>query len=149
MARPLTRRSRWGAGLALLASAGAASAQIGETNNSTNSPLVGAKYNDMNTPEAAALLRERDDAAARADRKSNRRRAVAAKATDVVVGADVRDSAGELVGKIVSLGDGGAVVEGGGTKASVPLDAFGKDRDGLVLGITKAQFATAVASAQR
>ena len=64
MARPLRRRSLWGAGLALLASAGAASAQIGETNNSTNSPLVGAKDNDMNTPEAAALLRERLSSAA-------------------------------------------------------------------------------------
>lgn len=72
---------------------------------------------------------------------------VPAKAADIIVGAAVEDSRGKPVGTINSVTAEGAVVATAAGKVMVPIDAFGKNRKGLLLGITKAQFDAAVAGA--
>lgn len=74
-------------------------------------------------------------------------RAVAAAAADVRVQALVRDSRGVAVGTIEAVDPDGAVVAAQSGRVKVPLDAFGKDPDGLVLGITKKAFERLVVSA--
>lgn len=74
-------------------------------------------------------------------------RAVAAAAGDVRVQASVRDSRGVAVGTIEAVDPDGAVVAAQSGRVKVPLDAFGKDPDGLVLGITKKAFERLVVAA--
>jgi hypothetical protein len=78
---------------------------------------------------------------------AKRGRSVAAKASDIVAGREVRDSKGVPVGSIESVALDGAVVATGTGRVMVPLEAFGKNRQGLVLSVTKAEFDTMVASA--
>jgi len=51
-------------------------------------------------------------------------------------GAQLRDVNGEPVGKITAVASDGATVDTGQTKVKLPLDAFGVDASGLVIGIT-------------
>lgn len=74
-------------------------------------------------------------------------RGSAAAAADLVVGASVRDARGTVVGTIETAEADGAIVATGAGKVKVPLEAFGKNRKGLLLGITKADFDAAVAAA--
>jgi hypothetical protein len=66
--------------------------------------------------------------------------AVAASAADIKAGSGLRDSQGVKLGTIDSVDADGAVVNTGATKIKVPLTAFGKDDQGLMLGITAARF---------
>ena len=72
---------------------------------------------------------------------------VAATAADIRVGAALRDIRGVPIGTIASVNANQAVVETGGTKIGVPLIAFGKDDQGLMLGMTADKFNQLVAQA--
>ena len=80
-------------------------------------------------------------------KRSDAPRGSAAAAADLVAGATVRDSRGSVVGTIEMAEADGAVVATGAGKVKVPLEAFGKNRKGLLLGITKSDFDAAVAAA--
>ena len=71
--------------------------------------------------------------------------AVAAKPEEVTAGSQVTDSRGVSIGTIETVEADGAVVVTGSSKVKVPLEAFGKNSDGLLLGITKAEFDALVA----
>ena len=82
------------------------------------------------------------------DRKANRgKRAVAAAAADLVAGSAVRDKAGTPIGTIESVDVTGVVVVSAAGKVKVPAEAFGKDKNGLLIQIGKAEFDAAVAQA--
>jgi len=83
--------------------------------------------------------------AAEAARKGGRPRP--AKADEIVAGAAVADSAGSPVGTIETVAAEGAVVATAAGKVKVPLEAFGKNRNGLLLGISKDEFDKVVAGA--
>jgi hypothetical protein len=75
-------------------------------------------------------------------------KAVAAKAEDLKAGSALRDKNGVPVGAVSSVDAQGVIVDTGATKIRVPTEAFGKDDVGLLLGISKAQFAELVAGAK-
>jgi hypothetical protein len=79
--------------------------------------------------------------------KKKRERAVPATAADIVAGAEVRDAKGVPVGKVQSIDAEGVIVATSASPIRVPLEAFGKNSKGLLLGITKAEFDTLVANA--
>ncbi len=81
------------------------------------------------------------------DGSAAKARAVAATAAEIIPGSDVSDSRGKPVGKVESVSADGAVVVAAGGKVMVPLGAFGKNKKGLLLSITKSEFDAAVASA--
>ena len=66
---------------------------------------------------------------------------------EVVAGSPVHDKKGVPVGTIESLQPGGAVVATAVGKVMVPVEAFGKKGDGLLLDTTKAEFDAIVANA--
>lgn len=68
-------------------------------------------------------------------------------ASDIVVGASVRDVNGQPIGKVASIDADGVVVDTGQAKVKVPLIGFGKDNNGLLIGITAQKFAGLVAQA--
>jgi hypothetical protein len=72
----------------------------------------------------------------------------AAAVADLVPGAAVSDARGAKIGTIESVATDGAVVAAEAGKVKVPLDAFGKNRGGLLLGLGKAEFDALVAKAQ-
>lgn len=63
---------------------------------------------------------------------------------DLKAGATVFDSAGATVGTIQSVTATGAVVASGKLRAEIPAASFAKNSQGLVIGITKAEFEAAV-----
>ncbi len=73
---------------------------------------------------------------------------VAATPADIKAGSALRDSKGIQIGTIVAVDASQAVVDTGKTKIGVPLVAFGKDDQGLLLGMTADKFAELVAKAQ-
>lgn len=97
---------------------------------------------DANAARDAAIASARDR-----DNAPHSARAVPAKPQDVTVGAEVRDSKGVVIGTIESVSMASAVVAATGGKVEVPLEAFGKNNKGLLVGMTKAQFDAAVAAA--
>lgn len=66
-----------------------------------------------------------------------------ATAADIQAGASVRDQSGGMVGTIESVSAEGAVVSTGTVRAQVPIASFGKNGQGLVLAMTKAQLEAA------
>lgn len=95
----------------------------------------------MRRDEALEKARGRDEG------KKRSARSVPATPQDVVAGADVRDSKGAHVGVIESVSLSGAVLKADGGAVEVPLDAFGKDAKGLLIGMSKADFDRLVAQA--
>ena len=82
------------------------------------------------------------------DSKPGRRiKAVPASAADLVVGSQVRDKSGAEIGMIEGVEADGVVVASAAGKVKVPTEAFGKDKKGLLLQISKAEFDAAVHSA--
>lgn len=73
---------------------------------------------------------------------------VPAAAADIKAGASLRDIKGTPIGTIVSVDSNQAVVDTGKTKIGVPLIAFGKDDQGLLLGMTSDKFNELIAKAQ-
>ena len=63
-------------------------------------------------------------------------------------GSPLRDKDGIPIGAVSAVDAEGVIVDTGTTKIRVPATAFGKDDSGLLLGISKAQFAELVAGAK-
>lgn len=103
-------------------------------NNAAYNQLIGA----ADTKSANAQVKT----------KTHHPAAVAATPADIKAGAALRDSKGVQIGTIVSVDASQAVVDTGKTKIGVPLIAFGKDDQGLLLGMTADKFAELVAKAQ-
>jgi hypothetical protein len=93
-----------------------------------------------------ALNRVRNTRADRA-RDTRKLNAVAAKPSDVTVGSKVADIKGVQVGTIESVDADGAVVVTETGKVKLGLDTLGKNQDGLLVSVTKAQFDAAVQAA--
>jgi hypothetical protein len=70
-----------------------------------------------------------------------------ATAAELVVGAPVNDNSGEAMAKIDQVDADGVVVSMGGAKVKIPANAFGHNKAGLLLDVTKAQFGEIVAKA--
>jgi hypothetical protein len=70
-----------------------------------------------------------------------------AKAQEIVAGATVNDNAGTFIAKIDAVEADGVVLSNGVAKVRVPADAFGHNRAGLLLDMTKVQFDKVIAQA--
>jgi hypothetical protein len=131
---------------ALTLGAGTAAAQVGAGPApgavDASKAVSGSRETREDFNRAAANLNKPK---AKASTKEDR--AVAATAADLVAGSPLRDSKGEPIGTVESVDAEGAVVASGTTRIRVPLNSFGKNKDGLMLGITKADFDAAVAKA--
>lgn len=79
------------------------------------------------------------------NQRVRRKAPVAALASDLTAGAAVRDKDGLQIATVERLEADGAVVKAGDRLAKLPLDAFGKDDAGLLIGITAAEFQAAIA----
>jgi hypothetical protein len=116
------------------------SAKISDTNRTSNSD-----YNH--------LIGSGDPKASQSDEparpKAKQQRAVPATAADIKSGSQLRDSQGVKIGSVESVDADGVVVNTGQTKIKVPLVAFGKDDQGLLLGITASRFNELIAQAHQ
>jgi|GEM_PF-2458640 len=140
------------AGVAFL-SAGAAQAQDASTGYAPAGPGLTAENpqvrNGGDTMDRDASNAREAAVAAQRKKESTPRtaRAVPAAPDDVTVGSEVRDSKGVMIGTIDSVSMSAAVVASPGGKVEVPLEGFGKNNKGLLVGMTKAEFDAAVAAA--
>ena len=138
-------------GVAALALAGAASAQQG--GGPPPVPQGGARSQDV-----AAANRQVDSDyntlagrgvevidKSRADSRQKSALVAPATAVDLTAGASVRDVSGTPVATIERLEADGAVVRAEDRLGKLPLQAFGKDEQGLLLGFTADQFKAAIA----
>lgn len=96
--------------------------------NSTN---AGAQYlqrkQSDNLPQEAALIARLGTARP-------------AKADELAAGAIVNDRTGVMIAKIAEVRMDGIIVSTGATKVKIPADAFGHNKAGLLLDMTKIQF---------
>ena len=137
--------------------AGTAWAQAGPPQGSAtggNVPRPGLEKNDPvrmsdNEREARVVLeRVSRETRERGESRSTRRtRAVAAEAKDLVVGAEVRDLEGVLIGTIEAVDAAGVQIVSGTSHAKLPAEGFGKNRRGLLVNMTRADFDRQVAAA--
>ena len=97
--------------------------------------------------EADRLAMDAKAAEARAAAQARGGRAVPARLADIVAQAIISDSGGQPVGTIETVEADGAIVTTAAGKVKVPLDAFGKNRKGLLIGMTKEDFDALVAKA--
>lgn len=74
-------------------------------------------------------------------------RARPAKADELTLGARVNDKTGVAIATILSIDPDGVVVSDGKSKVKVPADAFGHNKAGLLLDLSKAEFEQIVAKA--
>ena len=115
-------------------------------------PVLGTEKNDsMRMSAVDRAARVAADRAVRESREGSEKaarsgRARPANAADLTVGAEVRDSEGVPIGTIELVDAAGVQILSEGRRARLPADAFGKDRHGLLIGITKAEFDKAVAA---
>jgi lipoprotein-anchoring transpeptidase ErfK/SrfK len=72
---------------------------------------------------------------------------VPAAAADVVAGRPLRDIKGEPIARVDAVDAQGVIVATGSTRVRLPLNAFGKDDLGLLLGITADRFRALVVKA--
>lgn len=111
---------------------------LGKDNAGLVLGITAAKFNELVAKAHAANT-------AAAPAKAGPRAATAA---DVVAGAPLRDINGQTVGKIAAVSPDGATVDLGTTKIKLPLDDFGVDTSGLVIGITAQKLNEIIAQAQ-
>jgi hypothetical protein len=71
-----------------------------------------------------------------------------AKKDELAIGASVNDNTGAPMAKIAEVDADGVVVSMGMAKVKVPVQAFGHNKAGLLLDMTKAQFEQVVAQAK-
>lgn len=145
----------------ILLPAGAALAQAGTAPPGTSMGVPGtnnpnARPSEMGAHDSSSLTSTIDQMRhgtqeADADRAAARARAggraVPAVAADIVALAAVSDSAGQPVGTIESVDADGAVVATAAGRVKVPLNAFGKNKKGLLIGMSKRDFEAVVAKA--
>jgi hypothetical protein len=129
------------AALALVAQGGTALAQAG------SGPAPGTGDSRRATAESREAQAEYNKVMGGTDRKARKAKAVPATAADIVAGARVEDRKGVPIGAVESADATGAIVSTGVGRVRVPLEGFGKNARGLVLGITKAEFDSLVAAA--
>ena len=79
--------------------------------------------------------------------RTRRPRRPRATAADVHAGVQVRDQTGGMVGTIESVDATGAVVATGTARAKLPLTSFGRNSQGLVISLTRAQLEAAAQQA--
>ncbi len=72
---------------------------------------------------------------------------VPAAPADVVPGRPLRDIKGEPIARVDAVDAQGVIVAAGSTRVRLPLNAFGKDEMGLLLGITADKFRALVVKA--
>lgn len=77
--------------------------------------------------------------------KKRNRGPAAATAADIALGAAVRDRNGLQIATIDGIEADGAVVRAADRLAKLPLHAFGKDSQGLLIGLTADEFKAAIA----
>ena len=70
-----------------------------------------------------------------------------ARKDELTVGAIINDKSGIAIAKVEQVDVDGVVVSMGTAKVKVPAEAFGHNKAGLLLDMTKAQFEQVVASA--
>jgi len=70
-----------------------------------------------------------------------------AKPSELTAGATVNDNRGIAMAKIEQVDQDGVVVSMGAAKVKIPADAFGRNKAGLLLDMTRAQFEKIVAKA--
>jgi hypothetical protein len=73
--------------------------------------------------------------------------AIPATAADIKAGAEVRDSKGVQVAKIVEMQGANVVLDTGQAKVAIPMTFLVKDSQGVMLNITADQFNSAIAKA--
>lgn len=137
------------------AAAGATAANAQMANSGPAGPLPGTgdstKISSGNRENNADYNRLIGAADHNGQKKDDERPAhtapVAAAPSDIKAGASLRDIKGARIGTIVSVDSSQAIVDTGQTKIGVPLIAFGKDDQGLLLGMTADKFAQLVAQA--
>jgi hypothetical protein len=66
----------------------------------------------------------------------------------LIAGAMVSDNSGAEIAKIETVEPDGVVVATATGKVKIPADAFGHNKAGLLLGMSKAQFEQVVAQAK-
>lgn len=103
--------------------------------------------NQQNNSEYNHLINSGNDKPSKDDDRRTHQAPVAATAADIKAGLALRDIKGVRIGTIVSVDANQAIVDTGQTKIGVPIQAFGKDDSGLLLGMTAAKFAELVAQA--
>jgi hypothetical protein len=111
---------------------------LGKDNSGLLLGITAAKFNEL-------VAKAHAENAAAAPAKAGPRPATAA---DIVAGAQLRDVNGQTVGKITSVAADGATLDTGQTKVKLPLDAFGVDSSGLMIGITSQKLNEIIAQAQ-
>ena len=137
-------------GLALtLAAAGAAEAQsmpAGPLPGTGDSTKISSANRDSNAAYNQ-LVGAADTTQPKKESRSTKGAAVAATAADLTIGAALRDVQGVHIGTVSQVDADGVIVDTGTTKIKVPASAFGKDSQGLLLGVTAAKFNELVAKA--
>jgi hypothetical protein len=78
---------------------------------------------------------------------SGKNTARAAKSAELVVGARIADNKGAELGYIKSIEPDGVVVATLAGQVRVPAEAFGKNKQGLLIGMSKVDFDKLVATA--
>lgn len=138
------KRIAIGMGLLVLASSAAVAQQGGggPAIGSTNSSAVVSNNRDQN----AAYNRVIGDQNQRPIKKG---KAVAAKPSDVTPGSALRDINGLPVGTVQAVEGQEAIVQTAAGRVRIPLIGFGKDRAGLMLGMTAAELQAAVTAANQ
>jgi len=68
---------------------------------------------------------------------------------ELTPGATVNDKTGVAIAKVEQVDADGVVVSMGAAKVKVPAEAFGHNKGGLLLDMTKAQFEQVVAQANK
>ncbi|MDB5691724.1 MAG: hypothetical protein JWO81_787 [Alphaproteobacteria bacterium] len=121
------------------------------TNNPYARPSDMGEMDSATMPSSMDQIRRGTQAAsdARAAERARRENgsAVPAKPSDLVASAAISDVNGQPIGTIDSVDAEGAVVVTVAGKVKVPLNAFGKNRKGLLIGMTKKDFEVLVAKA--
>ncbi len=103
--------------------------------------------NRANNAEYNHLIATGDDKPKKDQAAQAQHAPVAATAQDIKAGASLRDIKGVTIGKIVSVDGDQAIVDTGQTKIGIPVIAFGKDGNGLLIAMTADKFNELVAKA--
>lgn len=123
------------------AAAGGPAPAAGDAAKSSNA------YRESNSAYNRLIGSADPKAAARQDSYKSHRAATPATLADIKPGSALRDSHRVAIGTVDAVDDQGVIVNTGTTKIRIPVNAFGKDDQGLVLGITAARFNELVAKA--
>lgn len=139
------------AGIALSLSAAAAAQSVptgplpgtgDSTKISSGNRSANAEYNHLiGAGDAKAQAQDNSRSTAKSSSP------VPATAADLTVGSNLRDIKGARIGTVSQVDPDGVVVDTGTTKIKVPTSAFGKDSQGLMLGITADKFNELIAKA--